>query len=448
MPGLSPTITMVILQEFRGFTRNARLLLTTAFFVGLSMAVGGLFLNFYLQSLGLSQQFIGIANALPSIVLVAVGLPAGRLIDRYGPRWGLLVGTVSAAAAAFGFALTGVPAALITFTVIQGVGAAFGFISTAPFQMANSTESERVALFSAQAALITGTAFLGNLVGSRLPAVFGGWLGVPADTLLPLRLTMLIVAALMAIAALPVALTGPGTPTSPSIPGPPGAQLPALQPGGTGKAPRRRMLSNPGTVGRLLLPAFVISLGAGQTMPFLNIYISGKFGADFRSLGIFFAVGAIGTTLATLAQPRLAARVGKVESVLIVQAASIPFLLILGFVPVFWLVAVSFVVRTALMNMGNPVYQAFAQEQIAPGERATYSSLSTIAWSLGWALGSAFSGWWRGLVSFEVGFNTVFGLMTLFYVTAIVLMYEFFVKGTHRLPISRQGNPGSRSTGV
>ena len=430
MPGLPPNTTMAFLQEFRGFTRNARLLLTTAFFVGLSMAVGGLFLNFYLQSLGLSQQFIGLANALPSFVLVAVGLPAGRLIDRYGPRWGLLVGTVSAAAAALGFALTGVPAVLLAFTVIQGVGAAFGFISTAPFQMANSTERERVALFSAQAALITGTAFLGNLVGSRLPAVFGAWLGTPADTLLPLRLTMLVVAALWAIAALPIALTGPSTLTGPSAPGLPGAMSAGPQPDGTGKAPRRRMLSNPGTVGRLLLPAFLISLGAGQTMPFLNIYVSGKFGVDFRSLGVFFAMGAIGTTVATLAQPRLAARVGKMESVLIVQAASIPFLLVLGFVPVFWLVAASFVVRTALMNMGNPVYQAFAQEQIAPGERATYSSLSTIAWSLGWALGSAFSGWWRGLVGFEAGFNTVFGLMTGFYVTAIALMYVFFVRGT------------------
>lgn len=429
MPGLSPTTTMDFLQEFRGFTRNARLLLATAFFVGLSMAVGGLFLNFYLQSLGLSQQFIGLANALPSFVLVAVGLPAGRLIDRHGPRWGLLVGTASAAAAALGFALTGVPAALLAFTVIQGVGAAFGFISTAPFQMANSTERERVALFSAQAALITGTAFLGNLVGSRLPAVFGGLVGMPADTLLPLRLTMLVVAALWALAALPIALTGPSVHTGPSAPGLPGALPVGLQPDGTGKAPRRRMLSNPGTVGRLLLPAFLISLGAGQTMPFLNIYVSGKFGVDFRSLGVFFAIGAFGTTLATLAQPRLAARVGKVESVLVVQAASIPFLLILGFVPVFWLVAVSFVVRTALMNMGNPVYQAFAQEQIAPGERATYSSLSTIAWSLGWALGSAFSGWWRGLAGFEAGFNTVFGLMTALYVTAIALMYVFFVRG-------------------
>ncbi len=419
---------MAILQDFRGFTRNARLLLASAFFVGLSMALGSLFMNFYLQSMGFSQQFIGLANSLPFFALVVIGVPAGRLIDRRGPRWGLLVGTASASAAALGFALTGVPAALLAFAVLQGIGAAFGFISTPPFQMANSTERERVALFSAQAALMTSTAFLGNLIGSRLPAAFGAWLGAPAEALLPLRLTMLVVAGLWALAVLPMALAGAsphGKPDPASYVGP-GAT--AQQPGGALGEPRRRLLSNPATVGHLLLPAFLISLGAGQTMPFLNIYIAGKFGVDFRSLGVFFAIGALGTTVATLAQPRLAARVGKMESVLIVQAASIPFLLILGFVPVFWLVAISFVVRTALMNMGNPVYQAFAQEQIAPGERATYSSLSAIAWSLGWAMGSAFSGWWRGLVGFEAGFNTVFGIMTLLYVAAIGLMHRFFVR--------------------
>lgn len=94
--------------------------------------------------------------------------------------------------------------------------------------------------------------------------------------------------------------------------------------------------------------------------------------------------------------------------------------------------AISFVVRNALMNMGNPVYQAFAQEQIPPGEQATYSSLSSIIWSLGWALASAFSGWWRGRVGFAVGFNTEFALMTILYVTSMVLTYLFFVRGVMR----------------
>lgn len=409
-----------LLARFSGFSRNARLLLATSFCVGLSMAVTMLYLNFYLQSLGLTQQFIGMANAMPQAILVIVGLPAGRLIDQYGPRSGLLAGMAAAGLGALGVALSSSPGLLLAFAGLQGVGAAFGFISGAPFLMANSAERERVALFSAYAAVQTGTAFLGSLAGGRLPDLFGRLLGASAETMLPLRATMLAAAFLWIVAAAPMLMTRQVRQTGP---GHGGAEAAA-----EGSRRRAGIVSRPELVWRLLLPAFLISLGAGQTIPFLNLYISGKFGIGFESIGLFFALGALGTTLATLAQPVLAARFGKIQSVLIVQIASIPFLVILGFVPIFWLVAFSFVVRNALMNMGNPVFQAFAQEQIPAGERATYSSLAAISWSLGWAGGSVFSGWWRAQVGFEVGFATLFGSMTLFYLAAIGLTYLFFVR--------------------
>ncbi len=408
-----------LLDRFSGFSRNARLLLATSFCVGLSMAVTMLYLNFYLQSLGLTQQFIGMANAVPQAILVIVGLPAGRLIDRYGPRLGLLAGMAAAGLGALGVALSSSPGMLLAFAGLQGVGAAFGFISGAPFLMANSGERERVALFSAYAAVQTGTAFLGSLAGGRLPGLFGLLLDTPAESVAPLRATMLAAALLWALAAVPIALTR-RSPHSGEHDGHAGAAVTESR--------RAGFISRPELVMRLLLPIFLISLGAGQTIPFLNLYISGKFGIGFGSIGLFFALGALGTTVATLAQPVLAARFGKIQSVLIVQIASIPFLVILGFVPVFWLVALSFIVRNALMNMGNPVFQAFAQEQIPAGERATYSSLSAIFWSLGWAGGSVFSGWWRAQVGFELGFATLFGSMTFFYLVAIGLTYLFFVQ--------------------
>jgi len=43
--------------------------------------------------------------------------------------------------------------------------------------------------------------------------------------------------------------------------------------------------------------------------------------------------------------------------------ASIPFLLSIGFAPFFWLSASAFWIRAALMNMGSPLYEAFAMEQ-------------------------------------------------------------------------------------
>jgi MFS family permease len=389
--------------------------------VGLAMALNTLFLNFYLQALGFSQQLIGLINGLPTATLVVAGLPVGRLIDRRGPRLGLVVGGLAAAGASLGIAVSSTPPAVVASTVLLGVGSAFGFISVAPYQMANSTDRERVALFSAQAALLTGTGFLGNLIGGQLPGLFGPWLRAPSDSLIVLRATMLIVSVMWAAGVLPMLAAREPSPVT--------ITRPAGRPEDPGEAPRR-LVSDPRTVLKLLVPSFLVSLGAGQTIPFLNIYISGRFGVAYASLGTLFAVGALGTTAATLAQPVLADRYGRIRSVLIVQIGSIPFLVMLGFSPIFSLVAVSFVVRVALMNMGNPVYQAFAQGLIPPREQATYSSLATVAWSLAWSLGAAFSGWWRGRVEFAEGFNTVFALMTLLYIAAMGLTYLFFVRNS------------------
>ena len=85
-------------------------------------------------------------------------------------------------------------------------------------------------------------------------------------------------------------------------------------------------------------PGFLISIGAGQVIPFLNLYIQRKFGLDLTALNAVFALTSLGTVLAILAQPRLARRFGQITSVVIVQGASIPFLVVLGFSPVLWTV--------------------------------------------------------------------------------------------------------------
>jgi hypothetical protein len=42
-------------------------------------------------------------------------------------------------------------------------------------------------------------------------------------------------------------------------------------------------VSNPGLFAKLLLPGFITSLGAGQLIPFLNLFIQTKFGLDLAS---------------------------------------------------------------------------------------------------------------------------------------------------------------------
>ena len=45
------------------------------------------------------------------------------------------------------------------------------------------------------------------------------------------------------------------------------------------------------------------------------------------------------------------------------------------------------------MNMGNPLYNAFAMEQVTERERATISGLMGMSWNIGWTIGPYLSGY-------------------------------------------------------
>ena len=59
---------------------------------------------------------------------------------------------------------------------------------------------------------------------------------------------------------------------------PPGPTCPRSTRRGPDRASRARPIR--GTFARLLIPGFLIALGAGQVIPFLNVFIEGKFGLD------------------------------------------------------------------------------------------------------------------------------------------------------------------------
>jgi MFS family permease len=172
--------------------------------------------------------------------------------------------------------------------------------------------------------------------------------------------------------------------------------------------------ADPGTFWRLLIPGFLIALGAGQVIPYLNVFIEGKFDLDLAALNVIFAVTSLGTTIAILVQPALARRFGKVGSVVLVQGASIPFLVVLGFSPILGTVIIAMMVRNSLMNAGNPIASAFAMEQLRPAERATYSATASLLWSLGWVI----AGLWYSLLQDSLGFDAGY---TVNFLTIIVL---------------------------
>ena len=191
-----------------------------------------------------------------------------------------------------------------------------------------------------------------------------------------------------------------------------------------------RNLSSPRLAMRIFVPNIIISMGAAILIPYMNLFFKETYAISDRLLGTLFAVSSVVTGVATLASPLLADRWGRIRALVLTQLVSIPFLLLIGFSGIFWLSGLAFWVRAALMNMGNPLYSAFAMEQVAEGERATISGLMGMSWNIGWTIGPFVSGFMQAHP--DIGFQPIFVITCTLYIVASVLEKRYFQKTDDR----------------
>ncbi|MHA0039186.1 MFS transporter [Deinococcus sp. PESE-13] len=401
------------------FTRQVWLYLLSAFSFGLSQAFMMLFLNFYLRALGLDPAWQGFLNALPALTLAALSLPAVALARRISNAHTLKVGAALSMLGTLLMALAHGPVLVIVGGLIQGAGSALSVVAGAPFMANHSDEKSRVALFSVQSALMTGAGFLGNLLGGRVPELYAAATHTLPSSLEALRVALLVAAGLQLLGLLPVLFLRPSGKTRP--------------------AGRSLAVRDKATMARLVFPNVLVGLGAGATIPFLNVYIEGRFHVDYASLGSLFAWTSLATALTSLVQPLLVRRLGQLPAVLAVQVSSLPFLALLGFAPQLWMVTVAMFTRGALMNAAGPVYSAYAMTALPEEDRPMYSAVNTMAWDLGWALSSMLSGVVRGALDFSLAFNVLFGWTLLMYAGSVLAIY---------LGLYRRAGAGVRAGGV
>jgi MFS family permease len=200
-------------------------------------------------------------------------------------------------------------------------------------------------------------------------------------------------------------------------------------------APFAYASKQPKTLGKLIAPILITSIGAGLLMPFMNIFFRIMYLKPDPVIGNLLAWGALAMGIGLLIAPPIADRIGRIQLVVITQGISIPFLALLGFAPWFWLSGAAYYVRIALMNMSGPVYQTFVMEHVEPGSRATVASLVNMANNFGRAFSPSISGW----MQVTYGFTPVYIGVIVTYTIAVYLYWKFFWKAkpvTMLLPAS------------
>ncbi|MBN2547943.1 MAG: MFS transporter [Anaerolineales bacterium] len=392
------------------FRPNARLYLLNVIITGAAMGVFRLLFNFYILSLGYDEALLGQLVTVNSLTALLSALPNGYLADLLGRKVSLLLSGSLTALSILAMVLWPGQAVFYIANVLFGVSQSLAGVTMSPFLMENSGPEERTYLFSFGSGLQMASASVGNWIGGYLPGWMAGWRGgLPTDSLAyGASLGVIVLASFLALLPLVFLHTPRLERSERSV-----------------FAPIRFAAEHPATLGKLILPMLLTSIGAGLIMPFMNVFFRQVYHQPDPVIGTLFAWGSLAMGVGLLIAPPLADRMGKIRFVVITQALSIPFLALLGFAPWFWLSAAAYYIRVALMNMSGPVYQTFVMEHVDEDARATVASLVSMSWNFGWAFSPMISGWFQ----VRYGFAPPFLGTIILYILSIVLYWAFFWRG-------------------
>jgi MFS family permease len=392
------------------FRPNARYYLISVMITGAAMGVYRLLFNFYALSLGYDEALLGNLVTVSNLTALLAALPMGYLSDILGRKASLVISGFMLSASITVIVFWQGTLVLYAMNVLLGLGQSLAAVTNAPFLMENSGEQERTYLFSISMGLQMAMASLGNWIGGYLPTWIAQMRDISPTSSMAYAGALLVIAIVLGIGVLPLFLLRPPTlkRTERSV-----------------FAPLSYAAKQPVLLTKLILPMLITSIGAGMIMPFMNVFFRQVYHQPDPVIGTLFAWGSLAMGIGLLIAPPLAERMGKIQLVVVTQALSIPFLIILGFAPLFWMSALAYYVRLALMNMSSPVYQTFVMEHVEPSARATVASLVSMAWNFGWAFSPSVSGW----LQVNYGFGPPFIGTILLYTISIVLYWAFFWRG-------------------
>ena len=409
------------IDPIRGFGRPARLFLAMLVLDGVIFSSWQLFFNFYILQSGFTREFLGLATSLPSAAALIFGIPLGRLSDRIGRKASIIIGIAMSSLLMLAQITLRDPRLIAAAAFLYGGFNILFVVAQAPLMAKLSNRDNRTLLFSLGFGLQTIAGSVGALFAGQLPGLFAGLLSVGAHSAAAYQAVLIASVLLGSVGILPMWLMDeprptPGRSAAESVLADRGLAHPTV--------PRREAASSLWiATARLTAPQVLIGFGAAILIPYINVFYKDRFNIGDSTLGGLFGLSSLLIGVGSLLAPRLATMLSsKIRAIVVTQSSSILFLLLLGFSPALWLSSLSYLMRTALMNMAAPLYSAYCMEHTPEEHQGLVNSVLGLAWSVGWAVGPYVS----GRVQQQYGFPPHFVATAVLYGLASLLIWLLF----------------------
>src|SRR5258706_16300145 len=161
------------IQPIHTFNRDARLFLWMTIISGIILSGWQLFFNIYMLQSGVTREFLGIVNSLPSLTGLLLGIPIGHLSDRIGRRRAIIISIGLSSFSFLGQVTFKQPALILIMSGFTGIFNMFLIVSVSPLMMKLSNLNNRTMLFSLNYGVQTLAAALGILFAGELHGFLG-----------------------------------------------------------------------------------------------------------------------------------------------------------------------------------------------------------------------------------------------------------------------------------
>lgn len=182
---------------------------------------------------------------------------------------------------------------------------------------------------------------------------------------------------------------------------------------------------------KAISPLILISIGAGLTIPFVNLFFNSVFGFSSSAYSIMGSFTAMLVFIFSLLVPTLRKKYGYWMTIVVVQSLAIACLIIMSLTEIYVsygyavIIAVgAYVIRQPLMHMAHPASNELMMNYVGKNNQELISALSSSLWSASWFISAKIFEWLRLL---EFKYFEIFLITALLYAIGVVL-YAFLIK--------------------
>jgi predicted MFS family arabinose efflux permease len=303
------------------------------------------------------------------------------------------------------------PMLIFAFGLLQGAGFMLYRVSQPPFIMAVSKKENQAIIFSLNFGLLTIAATIGNLVAGQVPGLLDRWSGITQGSAASYQWVITAGILLATTSLIPVFLIKEQKTTVDVS---------------RSRLPLNIILRNLTAqiiVRRLAIINMVQGFGAALLIPYLNVFLRGKFDISDNLLGLIFSLSSLLVFVGSMISPWLVRMTrSRIIPTVMTQSTSLVFLFMLGFSPFQWLAVVSLLFRTVLMQMSMPLLDNYSMLVSQPEQQGAIASVRAIGWQMGQVVGIFIS----GFVQTRFGFSPIFITTGLLYALSITLTWVYF----------------------